>query len=91
MKAEQLKNVVDNHKKYIDVSSRAKVTWTCQFVEDLLREELEYFKENEPRAFVSIDELEKAIRSVRDLWFSIEDMDTNELVKQNIWDRKASN
>ena len=91
MKAEQLKSVVDNHKKYIDVLSRAKVTWTCQFVEDLLREELEYLKENEPRAFVSIDELEKAIRSVQDLWFSIEDMDTNELVKQNIWDRKASN
>lgn len=86
MKIEQLKGVVDTHKKYIDVSSRAKVTWTCQFVEDLLREELEYLKENEPRAFVSIDELEKAIRSVQDLWFDIEDMDTNELVKQHIWD-----
>ena len=86
MKMEQLKSVVHNHKKHIDVSSRAKVTWTCQFVEDLLREELEYLKENEPRAFVSINELEKTIRSVQDLWFDIEDMDTNELVKQHIWD-----
>lgn len=85
MKAEQLKNVVDIHKNYIDVSSRAKVTWACQFVEDLLREELNYLKENEPMAFNSIRDLEVAVRTVQELWFDIEDMDTNELVKHNIW------
>ena len=85
MKAEQLKGVVDTHKRHIDLSSRSKVTWTCQFVEDLLREELDYLKENEPMAFNSIRDLETAIRTVQELWFDIDDMDTNELVKHRIW------
>ena len=61
MKVEQLKKVVENHKRFIDLSSRGKVTYTCQFVEDLLKEELEYIKETEPQAIVTISELEKGI------------------------------
>ena len=85
MKAEQLKKVVENHKKNIDITSRAKVTWTCQFVEDLLREELEYMKETEPEAIVTISELERSIDIVKQLWFDIDEMDTDELVKEQIW------
>lgn len=85
MKAEQLKKVVENHKKNIDITSRAKVTWTCQFVEDLLREELAYLKETEPEAIVTISELERGIDVVKQLWFDIDEMDTDELVKEQIW------
>lgn len=85
MKAEQLKKVVKDHKRFIDLSSRGHVTWTCQFVEDLLRAELEHVKETEPQATVTIAELEKGIEAVKSLWFGIEDMDTDELVKARIW------
>lgn len=85
MKAEQLKKIVEDHKRFIDLSDRGHVTWTCQFVEDLLRAELEYVKETEPQATVTIAELEKGIEAVKSLWFGIEDMDTDELVKARIW------
>lgn len=86
MKAEQLKKVVEDHKRFIDLSDRAHVTWACQFVEDLLRAELEDVKETEPQATVTIAELEKGIEAVKSLWFEIEDMETNDLVKAHIWD-----
>lgn len=85
MKAEQLKKVVEDHKRFIDLSDRGHVTWSCQFVEDLLRAELEYIKETEPQATVTIMELEKGIEVVKSLWFGIEDMETDELVKVQIW------
>ena len=85
MKPEQLKKVVEDHKRFIDLSDRAHVTWTCQFVEDLLRAELEHVKETEPQATVTIAELEKGIEAVKSLWFGIEDMETDELVKAQIW------
>jgi ubiquitin C-terminal hydrolase len=86
MTPKQLKEVVNNHKRYFDIDSRTNVTYICQFVEDLLREELEYTKETEPQAIVSIRELEIAIRTVMSLWCDIEDMDTDELIKEHIWD-----
>jgi len=85
MEAKQLKKVVDNHKRFIDLSSRGQVAYTCQFVEDLLRAELEHIKATEPQAVNTIAELEKGIEAVKSLWFGIEDMDTNELVKEHIW------
>jgi len=85
MTANQIKEVVEQHKNKIDISSRAKVTWTCQFVEDLLRAELEHLKKTKPTATVTISEVEKAIQTVKELWFSIDDMDTDELVKERIW------
>ena len=85
MRAEQLKEVVNNHKRFIDIDSRASVTYTCQFVEDLLRAELEHVKETEPQATVTIRELETTIRTVMGLWCDIDDMETEELVKAEIW------
>lgn len=85
MKAEQLKKVVENHERFIDISSRGQVTYTCQFVEDLLRAELEHVKETEPQATVTIAELKKGIEAVKSLWFGIEDMETEELIKAKIW------
>lgn len=87
VKAEQLKKVVENHQRFIDLSDRAHVTWSCQFVEDLLRAELEHVKETEPQATTTIKELEKGIEAVKSLWFSIEDMETDDLVKLHIWNR----
>ena len=87
MRVEQLKEVVENHNKYIDISSRAKVTYTCKFVEDLLREELDHLKETEPQAFVSIRELENAIRTVMYLGYDIEDMETEDIMKAKIWNK----
>ena len=85
MKANQLKKVVENHKKYIDLSCRAKVEYTCQFIEDLLKEELKYLKETEPQAVASIVELEKGIEAVKSLYFTIDDIETSEIVKERIW------
>ena len=85
MRAEQLKKVVEDHKRFIDLSNRAHVTWTCQFVEDLLSAELKHVKETEPQATVTIAELEKGIEAVKNLWFGIDDMDADEIVKARIW------
>ena len=87
MRAEQLKEVVEKHDRYIDISNRAKVTYTCQFVEDLLYEELEYIKETSPYATVTIAELETTIRTVMSLWSDIEDMETEDIMKAKIWNK----
>lgn len=81
----QLKKVVTDHQRFLDIPNRAKVTYSCDFIEDLLREELEYLKKNVPRAFVSIRELETAINVVVSLGYSIDEMETDELVKERIW------
>ena len=86
MTPKQLKEVVNNHKRYFDIDSRTNVTYICHFVEDLLREELEHTKETEPYATVSIREIETAIRAVMNLWYGIEDMETKDLMKEHIWD-----
>ena len=85
MKAEQLKMVVEKHKRFVDIPSRANVTYICQFVEDLLKAELKHIKESEPEAVVTIAELERTIDTVKDLWCDIEEMKTEDLVKVNIW------
>ena len=85
MKAEQLKMVVEKHKRFVDIPSRANVTYICQFVEDLLKAELKHIKESEPEAVATITELEKSIDTVKDLWCDIEEMRTEDLVKANIW------
>lgn len=85
MKPEQLKKVVEDHKRYIDLYNRAHVTWTCQFVEDLLRAELEHIKETEPYATATITELEKGIETVKNLWWGIEEMETSDIMKAHIW------
>lgn len=85
MTAEQLKKVVDYHKRFIDIPSRSSVSCTCDFVEDLLKAELDYLKEYEPRAIVTMREINTAIQVLSSLYHDIEDMDTEELIKAEIW------
>ena len=83
----QLKKVVDSHKHRIDASSRMMVTNVCQFVEDLLAEELVYLKEADPTAVADIADMEKAVESVKQLWYGIDNMETDDLVKERIWNK----
>ena len=47
MKAEQLKKVVENHRKFIDINSRTELEEMIYIVEDLLEEEIKYLQEHE--------------------------------------------
>ena len=42
MKAEQLKKVVENHRKFVDIDSRTELEEIIYIVEDLLEEEIKY-------------------------------------------------
>ena len=85
MKAEQLKKVVENHRKFIDINSRTELEEMIYVVEDLLEEEIKYLQEHEPQAITTLDETKRAREVIRNLYHDIDDMDTNELVKAQIW------
>lgn len=85
MKAEQIKKVVENHRKVIDIHSRCALTETIWIVEDLLEEEIKHMEETEPQATTTIDDMKRAREVLRNLYHNIDDMDTDELVKARIW------
>lgn len=85
MRAEQIKKVVEKNRKRLNINSRVDLTDMIWLVEDLLKEEIEYLEENEPQATTTIEQTKIAKEIVNDLWNKIEDMDTNELVKEHIW------
>lgn len=86
MTAEQLKEVVTKHRKYIDIDSRVRLEDMILLVEDLLREELKNLQDNEPYATVLIRQTAEAIQGVKDLYNTIESMETEDIVKASIWD-----
>lgn len=81
----QLKKVIENHNRVINIPNRLSVTEMIYLVEDLLVEEIKYLEEKEPCATKTIAETKRAREIVRDLYHSIDGMDTNELVKERIW------
>ena len=81
----QLKKVVESHNRVIDIPNRLSVTEMIYLVEDLLVEEIKHLEEKEPYAATTIAETKKAREIVKDLYHSIDGMDTNELVKEHIW------
>lgn len=85
MKVEQLKEVIEKNRKYIDIDNRVHLEDMVTLVEDLLKAELEDLKENEPYAVVSIRQAAEAIQGVRDLYNSLESMETEEIGKAGIW------
>ena len=84
MKAEQIKKVVENHKS-IDIDSRETLQEIVYVVEDLLEEEIKYLQENEPHAFITLDETKRAREVLRNIYHIIGDMDTGELLKAKVW------
>lgn len=85
MKAEQIKKVVDSHQKVINIHSRCALTETIWVVEDLLEEEIKHIEETEPQATTTIDDMKSAREVLRNLYHNIDDMETDELVKAQIW------
>lgn len=85
MRAEQIKKVVEKHRKYIDIVSRTELEEMISVCESLLEEEIEDLKENHPEATRTLDETKIAREVLRNLWHGVEDMDTDELTKQDIW------
>lgn len=69
MTIKELKKVVDNWRRTIDIPNRASVTYMTLFVKDLLKEagyeDASYFADA--------------------LATELENMDTNEIVKEQIW------
>jgi hypothetical protein len=86
MTPKQIKKVVENHQRVLDINSRVALSECCWIVEDLLEEEIKYLEETEPTATTTISEMKMAREVIRNLYHSIDDMDTNELVKEHIWD-----
>lgn len=85
MRVEQLKKVVEKHRKYIDIDSRTELEEMIAVCESLLEEEIAYLEKEEPQATRTLDETRIAREVLRNLWHDVEDMDTDELVKQDIW------
>lgn len=85
MKAEQLKKVVENHRKFVDIDSRIELEEMIYIVEDLLKEEIKYLQEHEPQATTTLDETKSAREVIRNLYHDIDDMETEELIKAEIW------
>lgn len=85
MKAEQLKKVVENHRRFVDIDSRTELEEMISVVEDLLEEEIKYLKEYEPKATTTLDQTKIAREVLRSLWHDVEDFDTEELVEARIW------
>lgn len=85
MDAKQIKKVVENHQKVIDIHSRVALSECCWIVEDLLDEEIKFMEENDPKATTTIDEMKIAREVLRNLYHSIDNIETDELVKEHIW------
>lgn len=85
MKPSQLKKVVENNRKRLAINSRCELTNMIWLVEELLEAEIKCLKEEEPTATTTIHEAEIARETLRDLYSKIDGMDTNELVKEHIW------
>ena len=85
MKAEQIKKVVEKHRKYINIDSRTELEEMIAVCESLLEEEIKDLKENHPEATRTLNETKIAREVLRNLWHEVDDMDTDELVKQDIW------
>ncbi len=82
----QLKKVIRENGRFLNLTSRTDVTAGIQLVEGLLREETAFLKETQPKAVVSISEMECALRVIGDLWSSVENMDTGELAEEHVFD-----
>ena len=82
MKAEQLKIVVDKHKKYIDIPSRSALQEMIFVTESLLEEEIKHQEESHPGSAAAA---RMAREILRELYNTVDNMDTAELVKLNIW------
>ena len=85
MRAEQLKKVVEKHKKYIDIVSRTELEEMIAVCESLLEEEIAYLEKEDPQATRTLDETKIAREVLRNLWHDVEDMKTEEIIKQDIW------
>ena len=85
MTPSQLKKAVEDNRKRIPINSRAELTNMIWLVEDLLEAEIKYLEEYEPSATTTINETKIAREAVRDLYSKVDGMDTNDLVKERIW------
>lgn len=85
MRAEQIKKVVEKHRKYISIDSRTELEEMIAVCESLLEEEIAYLEKEEPQATRTLNETRIAREVLRNLWHDVEDMETSELLKQNIW------
>ena len=87
MKAEQIKKVVEKHRKHINIDSRTELEEMIAVCESLLEEEIAYLEKEEPQATRTLDETRIAREVLRNLWHDVEDMETEEIIKAKIWNK----
>lgn len=69
MNAKELKEVVNDNKKYLDIPDRSTMTQMIYFVSELLEK----------------GEFKEAAMQTRELANELDNMDTEEIIKERIW------